>query len=54
MSYQDRVAFACHFLDDKKVRTTSELEGQLTVSICFSASSLLDATQPASCHQWLH
>ena len=34
MSYQDRVAFACHFLDDKKV-SICELEGQLTVSICF-------------------
>ena len=32
VSYQDRVAFACHFLDDKKV-STCELEGQLTVLI---------------------
>ena len=30
VSYQDRVAFACHFLDDKKVRM---MEGHLTASI---------------------
>ena len=55
VSYQDRVAFACHFLDDKKVSMTYTGGRSLDSVHCFvSASSLLNATQPASHHQWLY